>query len=141
MCYEVCRRPVTTKAPVCFQVSSCEICGGQRRLVTALLRVVLLRVFFLSILFHQCSTFLFTYMLPLPQGQVSKAWKASKKAMVFRKSWGIGNKTTHFHVYIYKCNVHSAHTVHICVVRKTQNKQKLFLCTRLTCWFFLTERD
>jgi hypothetical protein len=37
----------------------------------------------LSVSFHQCSTLIFTYMLPLPEGQTAEAWEPSKKQCWF----------------------------------------------------------
>jgi hypothetical protein len=45
--------------------------------------------FLLSVSFHQCSIFIFIYLLLLPKGQTGAAWEPSK-TMLFRKSRSIG---------------------------------------------------
>ena len=44
--------------------------------------------FSLSVSFHQCSIFIFIYMLLLPDGQAGEAWEPSKKQCSFR-NWEV----------------------------------------------------
>jgi hypothetical protein len=46
----------------------------------------------LSVLFHQCSTLIFIYMLPLPEGHIGEVWEPSKKQCSFRSHWALNRK-------------------------------------------------
>ena len=70
-------RPLTTETRVRSKFSPCDICGGKSGIGwdfspgTA--------VFLLSLSLHQCSKFISTYSLLLPEGQTGRVWEPSKK--------------------------------------------------------------
>jgi hypothetical protein len=91
-----------------------------------------------SLSFTQCWIFIFIYLLP-PTIQivtVPTADKHSRKncAHVTFNTLQLGCYCMYRQVLRYKI-VRSAHTVYLCVLCGSENKQRLFLYTALTDWF------
>jgi hypothetical protein len=85
-------RPLTAKASVRFQASSCEICGGQSDSGTSFFSQSF--CFPLSLSFHQCVTL-------LPVGKVGEVWEPSKEhpSLDVRDHW-IEKYFSHFFLFL-----------------------------------------
>jgi hypothetical protein len=81
-------RPLNTEALLRSKVSSREICGGQSVSDSFFPPITYV---FPSLAFHQFSI-PFIYMLLLPQGQTSEAWKASTHESSFETRRGAGGE-------------------------------------------------
>jgi len=77
--------PLNVRARFRSQFRLCEICGGQSGTETNFFPR-----FPLSILFHQCSILIFTYMVLLPERQTGEAWEPSKKKCFYKSRGYIG---------------------------------------------------
>jgi hypothetical protein len=80
MAQTVNHRPFTAENGVRSQVSPCEICSNQNDPETGFSPN--------TSIFHQRSTLIFIYALPLPEGQTGEAWETFK-SNVLRISVGV----------------------------------------------------
>ena len=77
------------------QVNTCKICDGQGDSGTICQRV---RRFASSASCQQCSTFIFVYMLLVPDGQTAEAWEPSKKQCYFGNLGALDRKVRRINI-------------------------------------------
>ena len=86
------RRPFTAEDGVRWQVSPCEICSDQNDSVTSFSQN--------TSTFHQRSTLIFIYSLPLPEAQRGEAWEPFK-SNALRKSGGVFQEFKWRHLLVW----------------------------------------